>query len=345
MTELLNTLYVQTQGTHLNLDHDAVTVRGEMHSGPARFPLLRIDAIVVFGRVTLSPQLLARCATDGRAVVWLDHNGRFNARLQGRVGGNVLLRRAQHLAFDDEDRRLLLARNIVAGKLQNSRRVLLRAARDATETDPREGLRAAAGELALGIGALERQMSLDAVRGVEGRGARVYFDAFHHALRVESSDLQMDGRTRRPPRDPVNALLSFLYALLQTSCWSALEAVGLDPQIGFLHGLRPGRPSLALDLMEEHRAVLADRLALTLLNRRQITSGDFEFLPGGAVRLTESSRKTVLAEWQRARLHEHHHRLLGRRVQSGLLPQIQARLLARCLRGDLKTYVPFTIRG
>lgn len=347
MTELLNTLYVHTQGSHLQLDHDAVLVRvdAEQASAPVRLPLLRIESIVVFGRVTLSPALLARCADDGRAVVWLDRNGRFRARLQGRVGGNVLLRRAQHLALDDDARRLRLARNIVAGKLQNSRRVLLRAARDAIEEQARDGLRTAAAEIGDGMATLDRQASLDAVRGVEGRGARVYFHALRHALRADGTSWSMDGRTRRPPRDPVNALLSFLYALLQVACWSALESVGLDPQVGYLHGLRPGRPALALDLMEEHRPVIADRLALTLLNRRQLATSDFDALPGGAVRLTEGGRRTVLEEWQRARLHEHPHRLLGRRVPAGLLPHVQARLLARHLRGDLQAYIPFTIRG
>ncbi len=342
--ELLNTLYVQSQGAVVGLDHDAVTLRADDRP-PTRLPLGRLEALVVFGHVVVTAPLLARCAEDGRAVVWLSRTGRFHARLQGPVGGNVLLRRAQHALLDDPERRLALARNIVAGKLQNSRRLLLRAARDASDHESSARLRSVAAELARGIESLAAQRSLDAVRGVEGRGARQYFSALRKVVRTDELAHGFDGRSRRPPRDPVNALLSFLYALLRVSCWSALESVGLDPQVGFLHGLRPGRPGLALDLMEEHRPVMADRLALTLLNRGQVRLRDFDVLPGGAVRLNDHGRRAVLEAWQKARTAEVAHRLLDRPVAVGLLPYVQARLLARHVRGDLPAYVPFVTRA
>ncbi len=342
VTDLLNTLYVQTDGAHIKLDHDAVVVEVDGR-GPTRLPLSRIESIVCIGRVTASPPVLARCAGDGRSVVWLSANGRFAYRIQGPTGGNVLLRRAQHLAYGDAERRTAIARNIVAGKLKNSRRVLLRSARDAVDDDTRRELRSAADAIVQSLPALPSHRDLDVIRGVEGRAARTYFSALNHVLR--SDVLALDGRSRRPPRDPLNALLSFLYGLLRSQCWSACETVGLDPQVGFLHGIRPGRPALALDLMEEFRPVIADRLALTLVNRRQLGDSDFEHFPGGAVRLTDRGRRTVLEAWQGQRSSEFAHAVVKRPVPAGLLPHIQARLLARHLRADLEAYIPFTIRG
>lgn len=340
MLELQNVLYVVTPGSVVRLEHDAcrVEVDGEMR---ARFPLGSLAGIVAVGRVSITSSLLGRCAADGRSVVWLDRRGRFMARVEGRTRGNVLLRRAQHLALDDTDRTWRVARQMVAGKIQNSRLVLLRGARETT--DPIEATRLAGHAERLGV-AIERLAQvgdLETLRGVEGDAARGYFDAFEAMVRVDRDAFAPDGRTRRPPRDRMNALLSFLYALLRSECASALEGVGLDPQVGYLHALRPGRPALALDLMEELRPVVADRLALTLVNRRQVQPDHFETLPGGAVYLTDDGRRAVITAYQRRKEETVRHRVLRRSLPMGLVPHVQARLLARHLRGDLEDYPPF----
>ncbi|MBA3877567.1 MAG: subtype I-C CRISPR-associated endonuclease Cas1 [Anaerolinea sp.] len=343
MLELLNVLYVQTQGAMLHLEHDTVRVEVDRETR-LRVPLLRLSGIVVFGRIMISPYLIDRCAEDGRALVWLDHRGRFRARVEGETRGNVLLRRAQHLALSDPERPYQIARQIVAAKIQNSRQVLLRGAREAAMADDRSALNVAAERLAAGLNRLKEATDLDVVRGAEGEAARAYFEVFGSLVRVEREAFTPDGRTRRPPRDRANAVLSFLYALVRAECAAALEGVGLDPQVGFLHALRPGRPALALDLMEEFRPVIADRLALRLINRRQLAAGDFEELPGGAVQLTEVGRRTVLVEFQRRKEEEVRHAALDRKVPLGLVPHVQARLLARHLRRDLSIYPPFLYR-
>lgn len=343
MLELLNVLYVQTQGAMLHLEHDTLRVEVDRETR-LRVPLIRLSGVVVFGRVMVSPYLIERCAEDGRALVWLDARGRFRARVEGQTRGNVLLRRAQHLALSDPDRPWQIARQIVGAKVQNSRQVLLRGAREAATEDDQRILQAAAERLAAALGRVRLAHDLDVVRGAEGEAARVYFEAFGSLVRVGRETFAPDGRTRRPPRDRANAILSFLYTLLRAECAAALEGVGLDPQIGFLHALRPGRPALALDLMEEFRPVIVDRLALRLINRRQLAPGDFEELPGGAVQLTEAGRRTVLVEFQRRKEEEVRHPALDRKVPLGLVPHVQARLFARYLRGDLATYPPFLYR-
>ncbi|HEX5502619.1 MAG TPA: type I-C CRISPR-associated endonuclease Cas1c [Thermomicrobiales bacterium] len=343
MQPIFNTLYVLTQGAYLHLDHDTVRVEVE-RATQVRVPLLAIGGLVTFGNVLLSPQLLARCAEDGRAVTILDRNGRFKARVVGPTGGNVLLRRAQHAALSDPARTLAVARHVVAGKLQNERQVLLRGAREAVEEEDREALGAAARTIAAGIAAAQWAGDLDALRGVEGAAAREYFGVFDRLVRDDRATFRMAGRNRRPPLDPINALLSFCYTLLLSDCTAALEGCGLDPQVGFLHALRPGRPALGLDLLEELRAPVADRLALTLINRRQLTAGDFEQRPGGAVSLTDAGRKRVVLAYQERKADEVPHRLLDRKLALGLVPHVQARLLARHLRGDLDYYPPFLIR-
>ena len=258
--------------------------------------------------------------------------------------GNVLLRRAQHLALSDPEQPGRVARQIVAAKIQNSRRLLQRAARDAREPTHREPLQQAGGALAEILTRLKAVTDLNAVRGHEGDAARTYFGVFGHMLRGQPDDFGFDGRTRRPPRDRTNAVLSFLYALLRNECAGALEGVGLDPQVGYLHALRPGRPALALDLMEELRSVVADRLTLTLINRRQLQAKHFQDLPGGAVHLTDDGRRTVLKAYQRRKEEEVPHRVLKRNLPLGLVPSVQARLLARHLRGDLRDYPPYLLR-
>jgi CRISPR-associated protein Cas1 len=343
MTELLNTLYVQTQGAALFLDHDSVRVTAPDRPGHQSLPLRRLDSIIGYGHVNFSADLLKRCAEDGRAIVWMSRSGRFLARVDGPVQGNVLLRHAQHLGHADAARRLAVARCCVAGKVQNSRQMLLRSARDA-DAGRQPVLRQIAEDLAAIVTTLPDMLGIDQLLGAEGNAARLYYQGFALLLRPGDGIPPFTLRTKRPPTDPVNAVLSFLYGLLRSTVHGGAEGVGLDPFVGFLHGLRPGKPALALDLMEECRPVFADRLALTLFNRRQLGIDHFEQLPGGAVRLTEDGRKLVLTEWQQSRQREWPHQLLGRAVPAALLPSIQARLLARHLRGDLPSYMPWLVK-
>lgn len=343
MQQLLNTLYVQTERSYLHLDHDTVRVEVERETR-LRAPLLQLSAIVCFGDVLISPALVHRCAEDGRAVIWLDRNGRFKARMEGATSGNVLLRRAQHLALSDAPRRLALSRSMVAGKMRNARTVLLRGARDSTDLGERLLLREAGERVREIVMRLPERSELDLMRGDEGEAARVYFEVFGCLVRHDREAFDFVARSRRPPRDRINALLSFLYTLLRGDCVSALEGVGLDPQVGYFHALRPGRPALALDLMEELRPVLADRLALSLINRAQLQRDDFEEHPGGAVYLSETGRRTVLVAYQKRKQEEIEHRVLERKTPFGLVPHLQARLLARYLRNDLEDYPPFVMR-
>lgn len=341
-TEVLNTLYVQTQGAVLRLEHDTVRVIVEQET-LLRVPLLRLNGIVVLGNVTVTPFLIHRCAEDGRSLVWLSRSGRFRARAQGGVRGNVLLRRAQHLAVDEQKTCLHIARQVVAAKIQNCRQVLMRGARENKAVIERNALRAEADHLASVLERLPSVNDLDALRGAEGEAARAYFGVFGYMVRTNRAEFAMHGRTRRPPLDRLNSLLSFYYALLRGECEAAAEGVGLDPQVGFLHALRSGRPALALDLMEPLRPVLADRLALTLVNRQQLKPDDFDVTPGG-VRLTEQGRKTVLVAFQKRKEAEVHHRVLDRKIPLGLVAHAQARLLARYLRGDLEIYPSYVYR-
>jgi CRISP-associated protein Cas1 len=339
VTELLNTLYVQTPGTSLHLETDTVRIVHPEQQGRKILPLARIDHVVLFGGVTITDDLLLRCADDHRTVSWLTGTGRFRARLGGPTAGNPLLRQAQHRASDDPGHRLTIAKRMIAGKIHNSRQVLLRAARDAPA--PRQPVLRLAAEGHVGLLARAGQAAdLGTLLGIEGATARDYFAAFP-AMCPRSPD--PFERTRRPPADQANCLLSFLYAMLRVAVHGALEQVGLDPYIGYLHGVRPGKPALALDLMEEFRPLLSDRLAITLLNRGELHDRDFQQLPGPAVRLTDDGRRTVLNAWQRSRDRTWPHRQLGRDVPAGLLPLIQARLLARHLRGDVDDYLPWTV--
>jgi CRISPR-associated protein Cas1 len=343
MKTLLNTLFVQSQGAYLRLDHETLRVELE---GKLRLqvPLHHLGAIVVFGDCLLSPGLMGRCAADGRAVTWLSFTGRFLARLEGPASGNVLLRRAQHNFLDNAPRTLDLARLLVAGKVKNQRTSVLRSARESEHETDRQALEETARVLADVLGHLAVAADLDTVRGLEGEAAHAYFSTFNRMILAEREGLAMSGRTRRPPLDPVNALLSFLYALLLSDCLAALQGVGLDPQVGYLHALRPGRPALGLDLMEEMRPVLADRLTLTLINRRQVTLSDFDKRPGGAVLLNEAGRKKVVVAYQERKKEEVYHHGIQQQAPLGLIPHIQARLLARNLREELAAYPPYLHR-
>lgn len=342
--QLLNTLYVTLPDSYLRLDNDTLRVVDADKETRLRVPLHHLQAVVCFGHVGLSAGLMHRLAEDSIALVLLDMNGRFKARLEGSVSGNVLLRHAQHRAMDHDAFTLALARAIAAGKLHNQRQVLLRGARENADADESAQLTRAGQDLAASLRSLPNCAHLDAVRGVEGEAARTYFAALNLLVKPERRiHFQMDGRTRRPPRDRMNALLSFLYALWMNDCRSGIEAAGLDPQIGFLHALRPGRAALALDLMEEFRP-WADRLALTLVNRGQIGPDDFVNRPGGAVLLEGEARKTIVVAHQERKQDALSHPLLAEAIPLGLMPLVQARLLARHIRGESAGYLPFAMR-
>jgi CRISPR-associated protein Cas1 len=343
MHQLLNTLYVTTENAYLRLDHETVKVSVDKET-KLQVPLHHLGGFVCFGDIMVSPALMRRCGEDGRSLVLLDRNGRFKARLEGPVSGNVLLRRAQHDWSNNADKSLDIAKKIVAGKIQNSRQVLMRAAREAADPEDEKALRDGAAALADALSRVPQCDNIDRLRGFEGESARAYFNCFDRMVLEDRESFRLDGRNRRPPLDPMNALLSFLYALLTNDCVGAAEGVGLDPQVGFLHALRPGRPALALDLMEELRAVLADRLALTLVNRRQITASHFDDRPGGSVYLGDEGRKIVVVAYQTRKQEEILHPLLEQKLPLGLVPHVQARLLARVLRGDMEDYVPFLQR-
>ena len=343
MHQILNTLYVMTQGAYLHLDHETLKVEVEGKT-QLQVPVHHLGAVVCFGNIMVSPGAMHRCAEDGRSLVLLDSNGGFKARLVGPTSGNVLLRQAQHRALESREQTLSIARNMVAGKMQNARHVVMRCSREAEEPEDAEAFRLVGERHSAMLSDLAESRDIDTVRGFEGMAASLYFSVFDHMVRRDKETFRFDGRNRRPPRDPVNALLSFLYALLLNDCVAGAEGVGLDPQVGYLHAIRPGRPSLGLDLMEELRSVLADRLALTLINRQQITRDHFVERPGGATHLNEVGRKAVVIAYQKRKAEEVYHSVADRKTPLGLVPHIQARLLARHLRGDMEHYIPFVYR-
>lgn len=341
MKKLLNTVYVTTEGTALKKDGENLVADVEGVER-ARVPMHMLTSVVAFGPILLSPALIGACAGRGISVVLLDRAGRFQARVEGPVSGNVLLRRAQYRVADAA---VDVVRSLVLGKIANQRAVLRRGLRDyGSEMAPpaREALERASDRMAAILRRVQlSDDSVDLLRGSEGEAAVLYFGAFDHLIRSPDAELRWTGRSRRPPLDPMNALLSFLYTLLTHDCRSACEAVGLDPAVGFLHRDRPGRPSLALDLMEELRAPLADRLALSLVNRRQLRAGDFRRMDGGAVLLSDDARRTVLTAWQERKKEERLHPFLQEKAPFGLVPYLQAQMLARHLRGDLDAYPPW----
>jgi len=342
--QILNTLYVMTPHSYLHLENDTLRVDVERVK-KLQVPLHHLGSVVCLGNIMISPALMHRCADDGISLVLLDGNGRFKARLEGAVSGNILLRQAQHRQARDSTFALNVSRAMIAGKLRNARQVLLRGAREASDESDAKALTAAATALRASVRNLPLAADLDSVRGIEGDAAKVYFSAMNGIVRPDArKHFAMDGRTRRPPRDRINALLSFLYSMLMNDCRSALEAVGLDPQLGFLHAVRPGRAALALDLMEEFRAIMADRLVLTLINRGQISANDFVEREGGAVLLEGDTRRAVVVAYQERKQEEITHPLLETKMPIGLLPQIQARLLARHIRGETETYLPYLSR-
>ncbi|MDF7800461.1 type I-C CRISPR-associated endonuclease Cas1c [Pontiellaceae bacterium B1224] len=337
MKKHLNTLYVTTQNAYLHKEGQSVVVNVEKETR-LRVPVHTLDGIVCFGAISMSPFLMHHCADSNVAVSFLSQYGKFFARIQGPVSGNVLLRREQYRVADQPGAAATIARNMLIGKLANARAVLRRAQRDHGENAT---LKTAGSRLTQYLQRLERPMPIDELRGNEGEAAASYFAAFPELITAKNEAFKFSGRNRRPPTDPVNALLSFTYTLLVHDCRSALEGAGLDPCVGYLHTDRPGRPSLALDLMEEFRAVMADRLVLSLINRKQIQSKDFNDSAGGAVSMSDAARKTLLTAWQKRKQEEITHPYLGEKCKVGLLAHLQAQLLARHLRGDLEAYPPF----
>jgi len=333
------------ENAYLHKDGEAVEVRVGNET-KLRVPLLNLDGIVLFGYdCTVSAALLGACAEADVTVSFHTPSGKFLAASRGFTNGNIALRRAQYRAADSHEAATAISRNIVLAKLANSRALLQRAAREHGDGDAaaQARLRDAAELLGHRIRAVQQVSTIDEIRGFEGEGAVAYFAAFNDMITVPDRSLRLNGRTRQPPLDPVNSLLSFAYNLLMHDCRSACESCGLDPQCGFLHTDRSGRPSLALDLMEEFRAFLADRAALSLLNRRQITAEDFETGGSGGVYLREKSRRKILQHWQERKADEITHPFLDEKTTIGLLPHLQARLLARHLRGDLDAYPAFLI--
>lgn len=340
MKKHLNTLFVNTQGAYLRKDGQAVIVVVEQET-KLRLPLLNLDGIVCFGNVMMSPFLMGACAKAGVSVSFLTMYGGFIAAVNGYSPGNVLLRREQYRRADQPDDTLRLARHFVAAKIANSRAVLLRAARDTRRTESQAQLKKTAKRMAFDIDRARRATSPDSLRGVEGDSANTYFSVFSHMMSDHTKGFEFTRRSRRPPLDRINALLSFLYSMLTHDARSACEACGLDAAVGFLHRDRPGRPGLSLDLIEEFRAFLADRLALSLINRKQIQAKDFDITESGAVLLKDKPRKTVLKAYQSRKQDVITHPFLNEKTTVGILVHLQARLLSRHLRGDLNDYPPF----
>jgi CRISPR-associated protein Cas1 len=340
MKKHLNTLFVTTQGAYLSKEGETVAVKVESET-VLRIPIHTIGGIVCFGQVSCSPFLMSFCSESGVAISFLTENGRFLAKVQGPVSGNVLLRRQQYRLADDMQASALIARSILTGKIANCKAVLQRTLRDHSHKIDVDAVGQASQDLSNSLRRLQEDYPLDALRGIEGDAANSYFGAFDHLIVCQKDDFRFNERNRRPPLDNVNCLLSFLYTLLMHDVRAALETVGLDPAVGFLHRDRPGRYSLALDMMEEFRPYLADRLALSLINLCQMRSNGFERKESGAVLMDDETRKSLLVAYQKRKQEEIAHPFLNEKITVGLLPHIQATLLARHVRGDLDCYPPF----
>jgi CRISPR-associated protein Cas1 len=338
MKRLLNTLFVSTQGAWLSQEGENIVVHLDRENSK-HFPVHLFESVVCFGRVSATAPLMGFCARRGVHISFFSEHGRFLARVDGPVRGNVLLRRQQYRLADDEKAVSHIARSVLIGKIANSRAVLMRAAREGGRENAE--LISAVKYLGGTVQDLEKTSSLDALRGKEGDAARCYFDVFNHLVLTQKEHFRFTDRNRRPPMDRINALLSFVYSLLAHDVTSALEGVGLDPAVGYLHRDRPGRPSLALDLMEEFRSWLADRVVLSLINLQKIRPEGFAQSESGAVTMDEATRKSVIAAWQERKQDELTHPYIGEKMMIGLLPHVQARLLARHIRGELESYPPF----
>ena len=340
MKRLLNTLYVTSPNRYLALEGENVVVLEEQQE-IGRVPLHNLDSIITFGYTGASPALMGTCAQRNIDLSFMSGNGRFLARVTGEVKGNVTLRKQQYRVSESKEERLKIAKNFVLGKLYNSRWVLERAVRDYPMRIDCERIKVQSRRIAEAMKTVTQCEDAAALLGVEGEAATLYFSVFNQLILQQQEDFVFQGRNRRPPLDYVNALLSFCYSLLAGMCASALEGVGLDSYVGFYHTDRPGRISLALDLMEELRSVMADRFVLTLINRKMVTKNDFIKKENGAVILTDTGRKTVLSAWQAKKQDSIRHPFLEEKLEWGMVPHAQALLLARYLRGDLEEYPPF----
>lgn len=340
MRKLLNTLFVLTPECYLSLDGETVVVSREK-TEQARFPLHTLEGILSFSYAGASPALMGECARRGIDLVFFTPRGRFLARTSGEERGNVLLRQQQYRACDDPGPCCRYAKGFVLGKIYNARWVLERATRDHPQRVPVAQLKTVSGQLAAALPRVQSAMTLEELRGLEGEAAQRYFDVFDSLILQQRASFFFTGRSRRPPLDPINALLSFAYTLLARECAAALEGVGLDPYVGFLHRPRPGRSSLALDLMEELRSVYADRFVLSCVNQKIITEKHCQKQESGAVLLTDEGRRAFLSAWQRRRQETITHPFLGEKLPWGMVPNVQALLLARTLREDLEEYPPF----
>jgi len=340
MKKLANVLYVTTPEAYLSLDGENVVIKKDEHSS-TRLPLHNLENIVCFNYLGASPALMGACAERNVGLCFLTPNGRFQARITGKVRGNVLLRKKQYEVSENNDASVPIAASFLLGKIANCRKVLERALRDHAMLVDAESLTGASNFLKETLKAIQSCKSVGDLMGFEGSAAKIYFGVFDHLILQQRDDFIFKERSRRPPLDNMNSLLSFLYTLLTNDVASALEGVGLDPYVGFLHQDRPGRPSLALDLMEELRPVFADRLALSLVNRKQVTGEGFTQKESGGILMDDETRKTVLSAWQERKKEEILHPYLKERIPFGLIPHVQAMLLARFLRGDLDAYPPF----
>lgn len=340
MKRLRNTLYINQPDRYLFLDGENVVISCE-GSEIGRVPLHNLEQIITFGHAGTSPALMGKCARNGISLVFMSRSGHFLARVEGEVRGNVLLRREQYRIADDPARSLLIARNSIAAKLYNSRWVLERMIRDHALRINTELFRQKSQYLQAAVTNAEQATDADTLRGIEGEAASVYFSVFDDMILQQKGDFRFTVRSRRPPLDRVNALLSFAYSLMTNQCAASLEAVGLDPYVGFLHTDRPGRKSLALDMIEELRSVYCDRFVLTLINKRYIQPEHFDQREDGAVLLSEQGRRVFIEHWQKRKQEELKHPYLNEKLEWGMLPYVQALLLARYIRGDLDTYPPF----
>lgn len=340
MRHLLNTLYVFTEDAYIGLDGENAVIRqNEKELG--RIPLHTIEGILCFSYRGASPSLMGACAERGIALSFFSPKGRYLAGVHGEDRGNVLLRKTQYACSEDDARSLELARSFIIGKLYNSRWVLERATRDHGMRVDVERLKLASAALGSSIAEIGRCDSLDSLRGIEGEAASRYFGVFDELILRHKESFTFEARRRRPPTDPVNAMLSLFYTVLATDCAAALEGVGLDPYIGFLHADRPGRKSLSLDLMEELRAVMVDRFVISAINNRIIDPTCFDYRESGEVRLSDDGRRALFGSWQERKRDTIVHPFLKEKIPWGLVPHVQALLLARALRGDMDGYPPF----
>jgi len=340
MKHLANVLYITSPEAYLSLDGENIVIKKEEHVS-TRLPLHNLENIVCFNYLGVSPALMGACAERNIGLSFLTPHGRFLARVSGKVKGNVLLRKKQYRVSEVEEQSALIAASFLIGKIYNQRKVIERALRDHTMLVDVQTLSKASGFLKQSLSAIPECKTIGELMAFEGSAAKFYFGVFDQLILQQREDFQFEERSRRPPLDNMNSLLSFLYTLLTNEVASALEGVGLDPYVGFLHTDRPGRPSLALDLMEELRPIFADRLALSLVNRRQVLGKGFSQKESGGVLMDDDTRKTVLTAWQERKQEEILHPFLKERIPFGLIPHVQAMLLARHLRGDLDAYPPF----